>query len=112
MRLTRVVQIGLLKGKATQLDSEIETCLSRLTEVFVKYRESHSRWFTSITEHDAQIKAPVILLDELHSVDPSAVIEESSEFGKLLRWALFVTEAGLAHVIFVTRPDVDLALDR
>mmetsp|Transcript_17257 Transcript_17257/g.33896 ORF Transcript_17257/g.33896 Transcript_17257/m.33896 type:complete len:572 (+) Transcript_17257:219-1934(+) len=50
---------------------------------------------------------PCIFIDELHSLKDAALT--SSDFRRFLQWCMHITDAGLAHVVFVGR-DTSLTL--
>lgn len=56
---------------------------------------------------------PVLCIDEVHNVSSGAMKESGKQaaLARLLRWALFLTDAQLAHVVFVARTSAALELD-
>ena len=121
-----LAETGFLRSKKSELDAyEVEKCLGIIAEVLTDVKakreaaESVRKWWVRnaspvsdlfVPRSTSTFPLPVLVLDELHQQQlPDA--SDSEGLHALLKWAIFITGAQLAHVVFITRPDVAQALD-
>lgn len=99
--------LGLLSRGGTRRvdDYDVEECFARLTEVLrsEKQRASTqafwSRWTRGLS--GAPAAPPTFVIDELHVLHNE---RERTAMARFLRFAMFLTDEALAHVVFITRP--------
>lgn len=131
-----LADIGFLQSKKDEIDGvEIEKCLSVMSQVLEDAKkeredaESERRWWMHHTPDlvNQSLKLgldrsqlppplPVLVLDELHEQQMPLSAgggggTDADGLRALMRWAIFITGAQLAHVVFITRPDVASKLD-
>lgn len=111
-RQREAVDLGLLKegDSDTGLQYDVMTFLSRLTEVFQAEKVARDRVRTTHSLESlwsglpsTERPLPVVFIDEVHA-HPS-LNKTDSDFATFLRWALFITDGQLAHVLLVARPE-------
>ena len=110
-RHREAVDLGLLnEGNAdARIQYDVTTFLSRLTEVFQAekaVRDRDDSFLNSLSWRglpSTDMPLPVVFIDEVHA-HPS-LNQTDSDFATFLRWALFVTDGQLAHVLLVGRPE-------
>ena len=111
-RQREAVDLGLLNegDSDTGLQYDVMTFLSRLTEVFQAEKVARDRVRTTHSLESlwsglpsTERPLPVVFIDEIHA-HPS-LNKTDSDFATFLRWALFITDGQLAHVLLVARPE-------
>jgi len=108
-RQREAVDLGLLNegDSDTALQHDVITFLGRLTEVFQAEKVARERMelHPSLSGGLPSVERPlpVVFIDEVHA-HPS-LSQADSDFATFLRWAMFVTDGQLAHVLLVSRPE-------
>ena len=122
-----LVALGILRQQISEHDAEKAL---HYTTIVLQQQRSLRNAVGDMTEGPLGVPYPVICVDQMHDipVSPSsgslqgrqsvenkedqAATARAVSFHKFVEWAVYVTDAKLAHVIFVTRPGLISAMDK
>ncbi|KNC52238.1 uncharacterized protein AMSG_01067 [Thecamonas trahens ATCC 50062] len=110
-----LVALGILRQQITEHDAE--KALAYTTMVLQQQRSLRNA-MGNVVDGPMGVPFPVFCLDQMHDVPvprpgaSEADLARAAAFRKFVDWCVYVTDAKLAHVVFVTRPGLITAMDR